>query len=91
MNNRRQELFVCDCGDIAHQMVFTFDDDPDWRGVYVEFHLNKGVRWWKRIWIAIKYIFGHQSRFGAFDEVILQKKDAERLQEVVDFLKTAKN
>lgn len=41
----------------------------------------------KRIWKAIKYLFGHRSIYGDFDEFIFKPKDADKLQEVVDYLK----
>lgn len=42
---------------------------------------------WKRIKNAIKYIFGHRSIYGDFDEFIFKKEDANKLQAIVDYLK----
>lgn len=42
---------------------------------------------WKRIWNAIKYIFGHCFIYGDFDEFIFKKEDANKLQAIVDYLK----
>lgn len=36
------------------------------------------------------YIFGHRSAYGDFDEFIFNPKDADRLQSVVDHLRTEK-
>jgi hypothetical protein len=36
---------------------------------------------------GIKYIFGRKCRFGAWDEFIFNPKDADKLQEIVDYLK----
>ena len=80
-----QELFLCDCNDIHHQFVVTIDPDPGWEMVSIEIMLNRNLPFWKRIWAGLKYIFANKpSRFGYFDEIILQKKDADRLQKVVD-------
>lgn len=80
-----QELFLCDCSDIHHQFVVTIDPDPEWEMVSIEVMLNRNLPFWKRIWAGLKYIFANKpSRFGYFDEIILQKKDADRLQKVVD-------
>ncbi|MBR1436345.1 MAG: hypothetical protein IJ584_14685, partial [Bacteroidales bacterium] len=54
--------------------------------VYIAVHLNKKP-FWKRLKYAIKYIFGYQCKYGAFDEIILNPDDAERLQKVVDYLR----
>lgn len=80
-----QELFLCDCNDIHHQFVVTIDPDPEWEMVSIEVMLNRNLPFWKRLWAGLKYIFANKpSRFGYFDEIILQKKDADRLQKVVD-------
>jgi hypothetical protein len=65
-------------------MVLRFDEED--KMVYVEIHLVPLV-WYKRLWLGIKYIFGYQSRYGAFDEFIFNPNDARRLQKVVNFLK----
>jgi hypothetical protein len=38
----------------------------------------------------LAYAFGRKSRFGAFDEIILNPKDADKLQRVVNHLKNIK-
>ena len=53
---------------------------------YAHVYLAKGT-FWERIVYGVKYIFGHQSRYGAFDEFIFNPEDAPRLQELVDHLK----
>ena len=58
--------------------------------VYVSVHLSTYHGFWKRLWHGLKYAFGHKSRYGAFDEVILRKEDADNLQKVVDHLKKMK-
>jgi hypothetical protein len=49
-------------------------------------HLNKKPIL-KRLKYAVQYLLGRKSRFGAFDEFIFNPDDAERLQEVVNYLK----
>jgi hypothetical protein len=36
---------------------------------------------------GIKYIFGYKSRYGAWDEFLLNPEDADKLQDVVNYLK----
>jgi hypothetical protein len=87
-NSDIQELFVCDCGDPSHQFIISADaESSDDHYVYVSVHLNRDHNIFKRMWTALKYIFGRRSIFGDFDEVIINPKDADRLQKVVDFLK----
>ena len=41
----------------------------------------------KRVWSAIKYIFGYRSKYGHFDEFIFNKEDSDKLQKIVNHLK----
>lgn len=81
------ELFVCECNNTEHQLIFSHFEDDEARKVYVSVHLTPEWNIWKRIKMAIKYIFGYKCRYGHFDEFIFNPNDAERLQKVVDFLK----
>ena len=85
------ELFVCTCADIEHQMVLSyFEDEPE---VYVSIHLKKH-EFLKRLLTAIKYLFGKQSIYGAFDEIILNADSVERLNDIlterINFLNATK-
>lgn len=79
------ELFICQCHSIDHQLVFSYD--KDWDEVFVSVYLKPEPNIFKRMVIAIKYIFGYKSIYGPFDEFIFKKSDAERLQEVVNHLR----
>ena len=81
---KHTDLFLCECHSPEHQFIVRYWDDA--KEVYVDIHLTKAP-FWQRVWYAIKYIFGYQSSYGAFDEIILNPEDAERLQKVVDHLR----
>lgn len=83
------DLFICSCANVEHQLVFSYDEEFD--DVFVAVHLKPERNIFKRICAGIKYIFGHRSRYGEFDGFIFQKKDADRLQKVVDFLRVKNN
>lgn len=82
---KHTELFLCECNSPEHQFIVSYWDEDEGE-VYIAIHLNKKP-FWKRLKYAIKYIFGYQCKYGAFDEIILNLDDAERLQKVVDYLK----
>lgn len=84
-NKTVNELFICQCHNTEHQLVFSYD--KDWEEVFVSVHLIPESNIFKRIWKALQYIFGHRSIYGHFDEFIFQKDDAEKLQQVVNHLK----
>lgn len=81
-----RELFICNCENTEHQIVFSYFEDDDVANVYATIHLRK-KSFWERLKYGIKYIFGYQCCYGAFDEFIFNPKDAKKLQKVVNFLK----
>jgi hypothetical protein len=81
----RRELFVCDCGDISHQLVITcFDDENDFGEVCIDIHLTN-VGFWRRLKYAFFYVLGRKSKYndGAFGEVLLNRKKASELINVL--------
>ena len=73
----KNEFFVCACHNFEHQFILIYDND--YNIIYMQIHLNTCNNIFKRIGIAIKYIFGYKSRFGEFDEFIISADDKERL------------
>jgi hypothetical protein len=45
--------------------------------------------WYSRLVSGLKYIFGHKSRYGHFDEFILRAEDCDRLISVLERFKAA--
>ena len=85
-----RQLYICRCNSIEHQLVFTtfpYDDDDNF--VYATIHLRK-LGFWERLVNAIKYLFGHTSVYGDFEEFIFNEDDADKLQQAVDYLKACK-
>lgn len=80
------ELFICECNNVEHQLIFSYFTDE--KEVYVTIHLLPEYNIWNRIIAAFKYIFGYKSRHGNFDEFIFQKEDADKLQSIVNHLRT---
>lgn len=76
----KREYFECSCYSDEHLLTFSFSMDKKYPEVYCHVMLNHNKRWYKRIWIAIKYVFGYQSIYGMFDEIILKPKDIVRLK-----------
>ena len=81
-----EELFICQCENTEHQLIFR-EIEGD---VYVSIHL-KTDSFWKRFKNGVKYIFGHKSRYGDFDEFIFKNEDAYKLQKIVEQLKSKSN
>ena len=80
-----QELFICRCNDVQHQLVIRtvdFERNPE---VYLSVFLYP-AGFFKRLVYGIGYIFGRRSIFGHFDEIILKPEDAPRVRGVADML-----
>ena len=86
MKNDNEILLLCDCSSAEHQLIVRWDNDD--KEVSVNVHLANVDGFWKRLWHAAKYVFGYKSRYGAFDEIILRKEDADNLQKVVNHLRS---
>lgn len=80
----KTSLVLCDCGSAEHQLIIHHDLED--KLVFVHFHLNKRP-FWRRVILGIKYIFGYRSRYGHFDEIVLNSTHAEQFQNLVDTLK----
>lgn len=70
----KRDIFICDCHSLEHQYSFWYDSEEN--ELYFEPHLHNGGSWYIRFWNRLKYLFGYKSRFGAFDEVIINPNDA---------------
>lgn len=82
----QHELFVCKCEDVEHQIIFSWFDEPDEHELYAAVHLAPVRNPLKRIWYAIKYIFGYKCKYGAFEEFIFRVEDIWKLRKLADIL-----
>ena len=85
--SKNNHLLICSCNSTEHQMVFYKSDGTDWYPpeVFVHVYLSKRSFWY-RLKYGIKYIFGYTSRFGAWDEFILDSSHVEDLQSIINHL-----
>lgn len=81
-------LFICQCENTEHQMIFSYFPDDEDREVSISIYLRPESSIFQRIKNAVKYILGHRSRFGDFDNFLLRKEDVGKLQKVIDYLKS---
>lgn len=79
-------LFVlCDCKNPEHQLVLTADVDKEWGSfISVETHLTTYRNIFKRVWVAVKYVFGHRSKYGEWDDVLIDPTEAERIRDYIN-------
>ena len=81
-----ETILICSCNSTDHQMVIYKDIDPLYGpAVYIHMHLSKRSFWY-RLKYAILYLFGYKSRYGAWDEFILESKHIAALEDVISHL-----
>lgn len=89
VGNTDKDLIICSCHSTEHQMVVLYEKDENHPMVFIHFHLNKRP-FWERVGYGLRYIFGRQSRFGAFDEIILNPEDAPKFEKIFLYLSNEK-
>ena len=77
----QNQYFECCCNSDEHTLKFVYD--PDDGEVYTSTFIRHWRPWWKRVWVAMKYVFGYTSKYGHFDCTIIRFDDLERLQELI--------
>ena len=88
--------FGCSCFSNEHLFKFMYfpldkKEKHPCPELYLEVFLFNHRSMFKRIWTAVKYIFKHKSRFGDWDETMLETKDVKRLKNLCErFLEDVK-
>ena len=81
----KTDILICQCHTAEHNIIVRYLDGL----VYVDYHLVRHV-FWSRLKYAFKYIFGFQSKYGAYGELILNPDDWEKVKSIADYLKDIK-
>lgn len=94
--DREKHYFECQCGDDPDTFILIFDEahlGKDWQSSWEpELYLTTFLRdlpFFKRIWLAIKYIFGYKSKFGHFGETLIKYEDTNRLIGLIERYQSA--
>lgn len=87
MSQNNHLVLICSCNSTEHQIVFHKSSGNDWfpPEVYAHVHLVRRSFWY-RFKYGLKYIFGYKSKYGAWDEFILDKSHIEDLQTIIKHL-----
>lgn len=93
----KHEIFVCDCQNLSHQLIISYDYDNlvnsnenTFYPLQLDFsiRLNSFLSFYKRLWTGIKYIFQFGEEKYDYDVVILPDDEVKRLQECLGFYLT---
>lgn len=89
MKKTNEDILICECHSTEHQLIVLYSNEDEHPMVYFHIHLNKRS-FWERLKYGIKYIFGYQSQYGAFQEFILNPEDSHKMERVVKYLNDEK-
>lgn len=82
LRNDNFHRFECSCGSFDHNVRFEVDEDMGHISISVP--LNHWLPWWKRLWLAVKYVFKRTERYGHYDTVMLSPHDYDRIRALMD-------
>lgn len=69
-----QKLYLdCQCECLEH--VIRLQYDPENGDINLDVHLTMHEKWYQRVWLAIRYVFGFRSKFGEYDCTMLKVTD----------------
>lgn len=78
------DILICNCHSADHQVVVSYDTEENI--VFLHIHLTTHRNFFQRLWIGFKYAFGFKCRYGAWDEFILNPKDAPKIEKILNTL-----
>jgi hypothetical protein len=76
MEQIKTEYFTCSCHSAEHTV--RFDYDPAEGELYTTVYLHAYHPWYRRLWLAVKYVFGRNRRYGDFDCFTMDPQDRDR-------------
>lgn len=81
-NKPKQSLCVsCECSSTEHKIHFEYEPPSytlkQFGEIFVHVYLNPTNSLLQRIGLAVKYVFGYQCKYGAWDETIIRKQGPE--------------
>lgn len=87
-----REFFSCSCGDCSHNLAISYDPnvdvDVDIDYLYIHIHLIQSNNFFKRLWLAIKYVLNIESdHWGHYTEIILNKSETDRIVNFINNIK----
>jgi len=64
--------------------MVSFWFDPEFDDLYVTVHLSQSDSFWGRVRTAVRYVFGQRSRYGDWDEFLLNQDDVPKILKILN-------
>jgi hypothetical protein len=86
MSSMHNHYVTCDCMSDEHTLRFSFfpDGKDEYPQLYTSVYLNSYESWYRRVWTAVKYVFGHRSKYGDWDCTNIGRDEAIKLRDALD-------
>lgn len=75
----KTNFFSCECGSLNHTFFISVDEDS----CYISVHLYP-KSFFERVIHAVKYIFGFRSKYGDFEEILINKEDVKDIINILN-------
>jgi hypothetical protein len=82
---KEPDIFIDGCYSTEHQIVINKADWGEGKTAYLAVHLHNYRNFFKRVGVAVKYIFGYKCRYGHWDEFIITDENYKPFKRMVDF------
>lgn len=85
MTSDGNKYFECECHSFQHTMKLYYDSEDG----YLSFttYINSYKPWYKRVWLATKYVFGMKLDHSHFDEFLMKPEDSLRFYNIAKHFK----
>jgi hypothetical protein len=85
ITNRHPHYIECECGDFAHIIRFTIDDDYTCESpITLETRMSHFLPWYRRIVLAFRYIFKLDTTAIQYGETIIPPETFPKLRALLD-------
>lgn len=78
----------CGCSNLHHAVRFTFHNmSPHDRGqfeAYVDVSLDYEIAWWRRLRVALRYLFRRVCLYGDASEIVIRDQDLPKIRAWVE-------
>lgn len=75
------EHLDCRCQDFRHSIRFDIEDDTGY--IYLSTHIDQCYPWYKRLWIALRYVFKRDAINGQYDVTFIKYEDYDRIRDIL--------
>lgn len=77
-----EKMISCSCLSPEHTLTYNLNLED--KEIYTSVYLNQYRPLYKRVWVAIKYIFGYKSVYGHWDCFVADRSRILALKEFFD-------